>query len=177
VVQGEIPEPFASYKQHWVSQGAKKGDRPYTCLGLDCPLCDISDKASATYVFNVAQFVEGQDPALKLLRLGVTAYRAFKEAATPKGKTKPAWEATFFAVYKSGTGRQIQTNFKSIKERDLEDDWEEIFDDDFGPDDVEPAIDELREKCFTPKDIEMSTRKQLKELVKYLVEDDDEEDD
>jgi hypothetical protein len=40
------PEPFARVFRHWI------GERPYVCLGDNCPLCGVGDEAKAVMFFD-----------------------------------------------------------------------------------------------------------------------------
>jgi hypothetical protein len=39
-------EPFARIFRHWI------GERPYVCLGANCPLCDVGDAPEAAVLFS-----------------------------------------------------------------------------------------------------------------------------
>lgn len=163
-------EPFASYRQHWVGSG-QGSDRPYTCIGTDCPLCASGDNSSATYAFNVLLFSEDEEPKNKILQVGVKAYKAFQDTATGKdGKVR--YDKDFWAISRSGKGNEVQTNFRPLKQRDLDEDWVEIYDQ-FEPEEMDEIIAEATENVFDYTVIQASTLKQLKEVAKYLADDDE----
>lgn len=163
-------EPFVSFRQHWASQGGGGADRPYTCIGKDCPLCDLGDNASQTVALNVLELSASQGPENKILQMGIKAWKALQEVATDKRTEKLRLQRDFFSVLKSGRGNQTQTNFRPVKERDLVDDWPELLDN-FAIDELPDIIAEAKEKVFDPTIIQVSTRKQLNEVAAYLAED------
>lgn len=167
--------PFVSFRQHWVGgSGGGQGARPYVCIEDGCPLCDYGDSPSKTSLFNVLHFPFDSEPTNKTLRLGVKAYNAFKDQATPRGKEKPVFDRDFWAISRSGTEQQSQTNFKPVKLRDLEEEWDEIFEN-FDPADLDDIIAEAKTTLFSPSIIQVHTRKQLREVAKYLASDDEED--
>jgi hypothetical protein len=167
-------EPFVSYRQHWIDDGQSpgKGDRPYTCVGIDCPLCGIGDRPSASFMFNVLVLSAPDYPDQKVLRVAVTAYTALKEAAISKTSGKPKLLGAYFTVSRSGTGTKSQTNFRTVKPRDLEEDWPEIFDN-FEADDLPDMIEEAKGSCFGPEVVDVTPVHTLKELAKYLASEED----
>lgn len=169
------PEPFLSYRQHWIAQGAGQPDRPYTCPGVDCPLCGISDNPSKVTVFNVLHLSAPGGPANKILQVAIRAYTAFKEAATSKTNDKVDFEKNFWVVQKSGTGQKSQTNFRLVKPRDLEEDWPEIFDH-FDYEELDDIVAEAKDSLFGPEIVRVSTMKQLKDVAKFASAEDDDDD-
>jgi flagellar biosynthesis GTPase FlhF len=170
--------PFVSFRQHWASMPGGGGDRPYTCIEEDCPLCALGDSPSKTNMFNVLLFTEDAPPEVKILQVAVRAYNAFKDTATPKGKENPVFTNGFFAVNRSGKGQQTQTNFKPVKLRDIEEDWEELLENfDPDPEVLKELVAEARESLFDYTVVQPSTPKQLLEVAKYLASDDDEDED
>lgn len=169
--------PFVSFKQHWIPMGGGQGDRPYTCLERDCPLCDGGDaRPGKVFVFNILHLSTDEgEPVNKILQMGVTAYEAFKSAATPRGKEKPLFERDYWAVSRSGKNRKSQTNFQPMKDRDLEEDWSEIFEE-FDIDDLPAIVEEAQENVFDISIIQTHTAKQLRDVARHLTEDDEEDD-
>ena len=170
--------PFASYKQHWVKQGGNQNDKPYTCPETDdCPLCAMGHRWSKVFVFNVLHLSPNDGkPTNKILQVGVKAYNSFKSTATPRGKDKPAFDKDYWAISRSGQGTSSQTNFNPVKERDLEEDWEEIFDE-FEPADLGDIIEESCDHMFDWKIIQKPlSNKELRDVARHLTEEDDEDD-
>jgi hypothetical protein len=161
--------PLVSFRQHWVPQGANQPDRPYTCVGTDCPICELGDKTSACIVYNVLVLSEEDEPSNKILQVGVRASKALEDAAKDQ-KGNIRIDKDFFAASRSGKGQQAQTNFRPVKQRDLEDDWPEVLED-FDLDELAGVIEEARENCFDPSIVQTSTRKQLDEVAQYLADD------
>lgn len=166
------PEPVASYRQHWISTGAGQGNLPHVCAEEDCPLCDIGDDPTKVIVFNVLHFPADGPPVNKQLPMGIKAFNAFSDAATPKGKEKPVFDRDYWAVNRSGKGNQSQTNFKPVKDRDLEEDWEEIFDN-FDPEDLDAILEEAAEKVYPLSSFAGANRKKLAELARYAADEDE----
>jgi hypothetical protein len=169
--------PFVSFRQHWIPQGGGQGDRPFTCLEKDCPLCDSGDRSGKVFVFNILHLsTDDGEPTNKILQLGVKAYESFKAAATPRGKDKPLFNKDYWTITRSGKGNKSQTNFTPLKERDLEEDWEEIFEL-FTIEELPDIIAEAEEDLFDYSIIEVKTAKQLRDIARHLSEDDDEDED
>jgi hypothetical protein len=163
------PESILSYRQHWVSTDGK--DRPYTCLGSDCPLCDMGDPSTATYGLNVLHLSGGDRPKVKLLQIGTRAFQALKEAATDKRTNKIRMDKDFWAVQRSGKRQQTQTNFRPVKERDIEEDWAEVLEF-FDLDELPELIEKAERNLYDWSIIQVSTKKQLREIAGYLSEED-----
>jgi len=164
--------PFVSYRQHWVSMGSGQSDRPYTCIGTECPLCALADPSIATFSFNVLHLSGADVPKLKILKMGTKAFQALKETATDRVSGKVLLTRGFWAVHRSGKNQQSQTNFRPVKERDIQDDWEEVLE--------QVALDELpgyvkraKAHCYDYTVVQVATKKQLQEMAKYLADDDD----
>ncbi len=164
------PEPFVTFAQHWVSQGGSGGNRPYTCPVDDCPLCELGDRANQVVMYNVLHLSAADEPKNMVLPLGVKADQALMDAATTKRSGTPDIEKDFFTVSRSGKNQQSQTNFRPIKERDIEEDWEELLDV-FDIEDLPDLIEEAKENLFDTSIVQVSTTKQLREVAAYLAED------
>jgi hypothetical protein len=170
--------PFANFKQHWVPQGKRQPDRPYTCPGTGCPLCKIGDVGSKAFCFNVLHLSTGGDPEPKMLQVAVKAFEALKEAATPRDADRPKIRVGYWAVTRSGKGQRSQTNFRPVKERDLEEDWSEIFEH-FNFDELPDIIEEAKTQLLKPDFVRPSTIAQLQKVARLLSEEggDDDDDD
>ena len=82
------------------------------------------------------------------------------------------------SVSKSGKGQTSQTNFRPVKDRDLEDDWEEVFETlDITADDLEGVIEEAMDHLYDDSFVRVSTRKALEDVARHLADEDDEDDD
>lgn len=161
-------EPFVAFRQHWINDGQGQGNRPYVCREGDCPLCEVGDNPAKTIQFNVLHLSNTDGPPdNKVLALGVRAYAAFKSAAT--FKEKPAFDRDYWAITRSGKNQQSQTNFRPVKERDLEEDWDEIFEN-FDLEDLSEIIAEAQENNFEPDIITVPSRKALLDIAKYMVD-------
>lgn len=168
------PEPFCSFMQHWISSGPGQGDRPYVCLRVDCPLCEIGDSPNKTHLFNILHLSGDAEPSNKVLQIGVKAFKAFVSAATPRGKERPIYDRDYWAISRSGKDQQSQTNFQRIKDEDLDEDWDEIFEY-IGDAEIEDLVVEAQDHLFDDSIVQTHTAKQLRELARYAADDDDEE--
>ncbi len=163
-------EPFATFSQHWVSQGGGGGNRPYTCPEDDCPICEMGDRPNQQVYYNVLHLSADNGPKNMILPLGVRAARALDDAATSKKTGKPDILKDFFAVSKSGSKQQTQTNFRPIKEEDIVEDWIEILDN-FKIEDLDDIIEESLTHLFDVSVVQVTPPKQLREVAAYLAED------
>jgi hypothetical protein len=162
----DFPEddPFATYHQHWIDSppnGIKK--KSWTCLEDDCPLCKMGDRPRLLSLFNVIHLSTGGDPINKVMELGVKAAGQLLNFAEDR-KTGPL-SKMYYAISKSGKGQQTAYNFRPVKDRDLEEDWEmEPLSDD--------ELDEAMEHLYDKKIVQRPSRAQLKELAVGLSADD-----
>lgn len=169
-------EPFASFRQHWVAMGGGQGNRPFTCIGIDCPLCESGNQSSATFMFNILHVSSPQGPENKVLQLGVTAYSALKEAATDRNTDKVNLERDYWAINRSGRKQQSQTNFQRVRERDLEEEWG----DDIQLDDLKELpeiVEEAKKHLFDFSIVQTTSRRELRETARYLTDEDEDEED
>lgn len=145
-------EPYASYRQHWVE---RQGQKSFTCISdIDergCPLCDIGNRPSTRFAFNVALITDG-DPVVKSYEVGprvIDQLKNFHTDALQGPLTKHYW-----AVSRTGKGASSATNHQMIKERDLSDDWRvEAL--------SEGDLKAIRKGCYTPEIIQIPKRKDL----------------
>jgi len=164
-------EPI-SWAQHWVSPTGSQADRrSHTCLGDDCPLCDIGDRPVSTFCFNVLQLSNVSVPQRKLLQLGVKAYGALKDAATSRKTGKVNLVSTYWAESKSGKGQQSQANFRPVKKADVGEDWPEVADQ-FSTEEIEEMVAEAQQKLYGPEVVVVESTRVLRELARQVSEDD-----
>jgi hypothetical protein len=152
-------EPFASYRQHWVERQGKKS---FTCIEENCPLCDTGDRPSSKTCFNIVALSEGK-PINKVLTVGVRLGEQLKGFATDR-KTGPLTRL-YWGISKSGKGTKTSHSVVPVKERDLEEDW-----------DTEPLddgeLDAFEEHLYGADVIQISSRKQLKEIASEISDED-----
>lgn len=156
--------PFANFHQHWIDappNGIKK--KSWTCIEVDCPLCGLGDRPRLLTLFNVLHISTGGDPVNKVLELGVKAAGQLLNFGEDE-KTGPL-SKLYYAVSKSGKGQQTAYNFRPVKDRDLEEDW-----------DIDPIskadIADAKEQMYDKSVVQRPSRAQLKELAKGLSDDD-----
>jgi len=154
-------EPFVSYRQHWIEREGKKS---WTCLEDDCPLCDIGDRPQSKFCFNVLLLSEGE-PVVKVWTVGSRVLSTL-EAHHQDKKTGPLTKL-YWEIKRTGKGTKSSTNLQGLKERDVEEDWEdvELLDDD--------VLEKYRKQCYTDETVQVQTRKQLKEIASEIADDDD----
>jgi hypothetical protein len=107
--------PYASWRQHWIE---RTGQKSFTCLGDDCPLCSAGNKPSSRFAFNVALLSEGEDAVLKSFDIGARVIDQLKNFHN-EPRTGPLAKH-YWAVSKTGKGATTVTNLQLVKERDLE---------------------------------------------------------
>ena len=155
-------EPFTSYRQHWIE---RKGKKSFICLEDGCPLCDIGDRPSGKYCFNVLLLSEGE-PQVKVWVVGSRLFGVLEKKAEDK-KTGPLTRL-YWQVERTGKGSKAQTSVDAVKERDLGEDWE-----------MEPLEDDVLERylkqCYDESAITVQTRKQLKDIAHEVSDEDDDD--
>jgi hypothetical protein len=123
------------------------------------------------------------EPKNEYLQIGKRAYDSLIEQATDaKGTIR--LEKDLWSVNKTGKGTSSQTNVRPVKVRDIQDDWEEVLEN-FESEDEADIIAELDEIIAEAKEnlfeisgvVQTSTLKQLRDVSKYLADDEDDEDD
>jgi len=145
-------EPFASYRQHWLE---RSGQKSFTCIAdIDergCPLCDMGNRPSTRFAFNVALLSDGE-PSIKSYEVGPRVIDQLKNFHTDPRQgplTKHYW-----AVSRTGKGTTSATNHQMVKERDLEDEWN-----------VQPISEaemrSLMKSIYSPDIIQIPKRKDL----------------
>jgi hypothetical protein len=170
------PEPLMSFRQHWLSQGKGQGQRAYVCIGKpECPVCKYGDRTALSVVLNVLNLSVEGEPANEYLQIGKRAWDSLSEQATGNDGVLRL-EKDFWSVNKTGKGTSSQTNFRPVKQRDIKEDWPEVLED-ISLKELPDAIEEAKENLFDTDIIQVSTKAQLREVSKYLAEDDDEDDD
>ena len=167
--------PLTSFRQHWLdSAGDERKSRPYLCPGSKCPVCGQGDNPSAYYIFNVLHLSGGAFPVVKALQINTSAYKDLKEVFNDRKTGLPVIDQDFASVKKSGKGFQTRTKFTKVKDRDLQDDWDEIFEY-FDLKDLDDIIAETVDDLYTIEEVspKATPRRELEKLAKYLDEPDD----
>lgn len=113
------PEPFASFRRHWVDRriDRKNVRRSYFCLeslGDTCPLCDVGDKPTAVSAFNVVEIGDDGMLSPKVLEVGVKYLKVLEDYNNdakigPLDKPKK-----YFMVSKSSGGKSGTTTYSYI---------------------------------------------------------------
>lgn len=155
-------EPFAVYSEHWLDE--RSGKKSFTCLGDDCPLCNVGDKARVYALFNIVDLRDPEDPKVSFWKCSQTVADIL-EGYAQDPKTSPINRFDlYWSIQKTGGGKKgrVQTHLNPVKARDLLDDW-----------DIEPLseeeIEEFEDKAFEEDAvIEYSSRKALREIADDL---------
>ena len=154
--------PFAVQKQHWIE---RKGKKSWIHLESGCPLCeDIGDRPNAKVYFNIVDLTDPEKPVNKIWIVGSRVATQLKNLNKDK-KTGPLdRDDLYYSVSKSGTSTKTVTVVTSVKERDVNEDW------DMDPLSTE-EIDDFNEKMFGTEVVEYHTKKQLAEIADELLGD------
>jgi hypothetical protein len=115
-------EPYASYRYHWID--GRAGQKSFTCIDeIDpkgCPLCAAGNKATSKFCFNIAVFEDGEW-VNKSYEGGSRLFDQLKNLHQDD-KTGPLTR-NYWAIGKAGKKGSVSVNHGSVKERDLEEDW------------------------------------------------------
>jgi hypothetical protein len=121
--------PYARYRQHWVE---RKGQMSFTCIadiesGTTCPLCEVGNRPSWRFNFNVVLMTPGEDPVLRSYEVGarvIDQLKNFNDHPAMGPLPKHYW-----TVSRSGKGATTSTNHQMVRASDLND-WglEELSD-------------------------------------------------
>jgi hypothetical protein len=152
-------EPYAAYRQHWVE---RQGQKSWICIedmdAKGCPLCEVGNRASQRFSFNVALLMPGSDPIIKSYDVGPRVIDQLKNFHTDSRQgplTKHYW-----AVSRTGKGTTSATNHQMVRERDLPD-----FD-------IEPISEvdlrSLTKQAYTEDILSIPTRKELLSIAEEL---------
>jgi hypothetical protein len=158
-------EPFTSYRQHWVENPpAPIKKKSWTCVEVDCPLCDTGDRPRLFTAFNILHLNTGADPENKILLLGTKATGQLLNFSEDR-KTGPLTKM-YYAVSKGGKDTSYAYTFQPIKDRDLIEDWDM---DPLSDEELDAAEAQLYDKSI----VIIPSRKQLRELADSMMDDED----
>lgn len=150
-------EPFAVYEQHWIDAAPKK--KSFVCLGAECPLCAIAgDKPRPRFAFNVLN-LNGEEAAVQILT-APTMFAKQLQTANSDPRRGPLTKY-YWAVARSGKGRDTAYSLDRVKISDLAEDW--MLDSE--------EIDAFAETAvsYDATAIYVSPREELLELARSLV--------
>ena len=164
-------EPFAAWGQHWV------GNRSWTCLEDDCPLCGrTGENPRAMGAFNVVVITPGdrrgeaQSAVLQVLEAGPVLMGVLdKKAAAKTGPLTREYYAVQQSGEKGADGKRKKTNFEvtPVKERDLDVDWG------IAPL-TDPELESFEGRAYDEATyVRRTPRKELRELARSLTADDE----
>jgi hypothetical protein len=165
--------PLTSFRQHWLEPAGEGKSRPYLCPGSKCPICAQGDNPSGYFIFNVLHLSGGSDPEVKALQINQSAYKNLKEVFADRKTGDPVInaEGVYASGKRAGQGFQTRTTFTKVKERDLQDDWPEVFEF-FDIDDLAGMLNEAMEDLYAIEEVspKATPRRELEKLAKYLDE-------
>lgn len=116
--------PFDSYREHWVDELKAGTRKSRTCLGDDCPLCEIGHQARLRVCFNIIDWSDVDKPVLKVWLVGVRLAESIKNFAE-QPKTSPINEhGRYWSISRTGKGNKTEYNLNPVKSRDLDEDWD-----------------------------------------------------
>lgn len=160
--------PYATYRQHWLERSGKKSfvcpEDPDDDQSPRCPLCDAGDKTRAQYSFNIIDLTGGGKPQVFSWDVGIRLLNKL-EKINKDPRIGPL-SANYFAVSRTGTGTNADTQLSPIKERDLWDDYkvEEL---------TEEELEALEKKGYDKSIIDVPSKTQLRDLADELTRYDD----
>lgn len=148
-----------TYKQHWIER--PKGRKSFTCLGEGCPLCDVlGDDPRSKAAFNVF-VLSGADQGVQVLTAVPTLFRLIKKANEDDRKGPISRE--YWAVSRTGTGKDTLYSLDYVRSRDLEEEW------DLNPEEVKQII-----AASTPwgvdKIVHAENRSELLEIARAMLD-------
>lgn len=156
------PEPFASYRQHWIDR--QSGKRSWVCIEDDCPLCGAGDTPGFRIAFNVLLLSDGK-PQNKVWEVGPRLAEQLEAKAKDKRTGPLDREDVYFAVSRTGKKSKTSYSIDLVKARDLSEDW--------GIDALDArTIKQYVSKMYDGKVIKVPTAKQLKEIAAEMLDED-----
>ena len=152
-------EPWVTFNQHWIEREGKKS---FVCLApeSDCPLCALGDGVRTINVFNVLLIEEGQEPAVFILQAGVK----LSDILVKKSERAPLTKG-YFSIARTGKGGNTNFDVQSVKERDLEEDF------DVQPIDADVLAAAKKKKWSKEACVNRQSRKDLIAIAKELTGD------
>lgn len=164
VVKFTEAEPFAHIWRHWVSK------IPYTCIGEDCPLCEIGHRARSVVFYNV---ITVDDCVLRVWELSSDPVRKVQKhydklAETDKTLDDPG---LYFVVSKARKDNGFfEYDVDKVPARDLSDECgiEPLEDSE-----IEEAVRNHGKGLFTDEVIQVNTKADLREAVEKVDDTDD----
>lgn len=121
-------EPVASWRQHWL-ESIRQGQKSFTCLGDDCPLCANGDKPSYKEAYNVVSFADPEKPVLQTWTVGIRISRRLEKLNDDPKRGPLDDPSIYYVVDKTGDakkdgGGSVQVNISSTKARNLEEEYD-----------------------------------------------------
>ena len=153
-------EPLVSFRQHWIE---RKGKRSFICMGKDCPLCAIGDRARTINYFNLVLLSAEGDPVNMIVVAGVQLSDQLHTHSVSE-RTGPLVKG-YWAISRSGTTQRTNYGLDRVKERDLVEDW--------GITPLTAAEHKaLVKKAYTPETaLKRPTKRELSDIVAEIVGD------
>lgn len=157
--------PYACYRRHWVPATTAEGkptSRPYVCHatgGKECAICDVGDRASGVYSYNVAICGDDGQVLHRTWDMGIRVFKVVDGYSTDP-KVAPLTR-NFFLVKKSGEGTSTSYQVSPVRASALVEDYDTPV-----PDQSE--IDRLKNDLYTSDIIQIETPKRMREIAREL---------
>lgn len=124
--------PAAIYRMHWAEWLPAQSKLSYVCRQVDCPICDIGDKARSQFVFNILDLADPESPRVAVLTVGIKVSNLIEAFSSDRPTTPINRPDVYFTIYKttdksgskSRSGGTTQTNIAAVKARDLVEDFD-----------------------------------------------------
>ena len=126
IVKFPEPEPFASYRRHWITRYNQGGKTllPVPCyqsIKKPCPLCKGGHRPVVAVCYNVIEVDDKGDVELKSWECGVRVAKSLDDIAEDP-KLGPLTR-DYYLITKSGEGTSTSYNISRIKTADLVEDY------------------------------------------------------
>jgi hypothetical protein len=120
-------DEYVSFRRHWVERQTPtgRGQRSFTCLksfNLQCPLCDIGERAQPVASYNIAVIGDDGVPMLKTWDCPPKIFNQL-EGFSRDPKTAPLSRG-YFLVSRSGKQGSMNNNIIPVKAHSLEEDYD-----------------------------------------------------
>lgn len=115
-------EPVDVYVCHWIDE-IEDGTKSFRCIGRECPLCEIGDKAKKfSACFNVISLADPENPTLRVWECGVKIARQLKDISGDEKRGPLDRADLYFSISKTQrTQKNVEYHLERVRARDLKD--------------------------------------------------------
>lgn len=156
VIRFAEAEPFAFIYRHWVNK------IPYTCVGEDCPLCEVGDRAKPVVFYNV---ITVDDCVLRVWEMSSEPTRKVQKHYDKLAEKELTLDdpGLYFVVSKDRKDNNFfEYEVEKVPARDLEDECQL---EPLGDDEIAEAT---KRGLFTDEIVKVHTKAELREAVEKL---------